>query len=314
MSVAYQTALKRAFQEIAPQTLKAFEGAPAPLWKQFTTEVPSRSRSTLHAWLANQANVREWVGPRIARDMSTRTWEVFNKKWELTYKFERDAIDDDLEGFGEQAVLQAGQMGEKFAQHEDYLIAQALVAGRSKVCWDGQYFFDTDHPIDIDGIGSSGTYSNSFNLALSHVNYRTVLEAAQSLKDESGMPVNISNQWILMVPVALGLEGKQIVEQQLMTFGAALGLFGTGGVNTNPYAGSARLVINPYLTEPTRWYLMSVGSYIKPLIMQRRRPLQIDRTDDSAEIWFMEEKFYIGGSARYAASYAIPQLAFTSAP
>lgn len=312
MAVNYQAALKRAFQEIQTTTIEAFDEAPT-VWPEYASEMPSGSRSTIHAWLGNQANVREWLGSRIAHGLSTRTWEIVNRKWELTYKFERDQVEDDLEGLGASAVTQARGMGKKFAKHEDKLIADTLAAGTSKLCWDGQFFFDTDHPFDVDGL-TSGTYSNSFTLALSHANYRTVLTAAESLKGEDGMPINAMGEWILMVPPALRLEGEQIVKSPYLTPAAAIGLFGTSGQSPNPYVGSARLVVNPFLTSTTRWYLMNTGEVVKPLILQRRRPLEITETDESAMCWFEEEIYYIGGSARYAASYALPQLAFTSAP
>ena len=312
MSVNYQPALKRAFQEVNTTTLKAFDAAPS-LWRQFVTEVPSRSRSSLFAWLANQATVREWKGPRIAHDMATRTWEVMARKWELTFKFTRDQIEDDLEGLGEQAVMQAHDLGKKFAKHEDLLVAQTLVKGLTGNCWDGQYFFDTDHPIDVDGI-TSGTYSNLFTLALNHANFRTVLTAMLSLQNEDGTPLIIGDELILMVPTGLMLEGQGVVESPELTPATSYGLYGTGGMSKNPYYGRARLVVNPFLTDQTRWYLMSVGDYIKPLIMLRRRPLEITQTDETALIWFQEEKWYIGGSARYECSFALPQYAFTSKP
>ena len=61
-------------------------------------EVPSVGKSTLHAWFLNQSRVREWIGPRQYNNLSSKTWEVFNKDYELSYQFHRNQIDDDLEG------------------------------------------------------------------------------------------------------------------------------------------------------------------------------------------------------------------------
>jgi phage major head subunit gpT-like protein len=313
MSVNFKAAINRAFQEVRTDVFQAMD-AVEKYWPLFATEVPSRSRSTMHAWIANQASVREWVGPRIARNMGTRTWEVANKKYELTFEFERDQIEDDLEGLGESAVMQASQLGSKFAKHEDLLIAATLEAGITAECWDGQLFFDTDHPVDVDGIGSSATFDNDRTLALTHANFRTVRTAMLANKQEDGSPLVLPGGLTLLVPPQLELEAKQICEVASLTPAAAYGLYGTGGVSQNPMVGTAKVVMNPYLTQDTRWYLLATGEFIKPLMLQRRRPLEIAETDESSDLWFNEEKFQVGGSARYTASYTLPQLAFTSKP
>jgi len=309
----FKAAINRAFQEVRSDVFKAMDDV-EKFWPAFATEIPSRSRSTLHAWIANQASVREWVGPRIARSMGTRTWEVLNKKYELTFEFERDQIEDDLEGLGESAVSQARQLGSKFAKHEDKLIAATLEAGISSECYDGQYFFDTDHPIDPDGIGSSSTFDNDRALALSHANFRTVRTAMLANKQEDGSPLILPGGLTLVVPPTLEMEAKQIVEVDSLTPAAAYGLFGAGGVSKNPLVGMAKVLMNPYLTDETRWYVLATGEFIKPLMLQRRRPLEIAETDETSDLFFNEEKFQVGGSARYNASYTLPQLAFTSKP
>jgi phage major head subunit gpT-like protein len=312
MSLIYKSALARVFQEIRTDVFAALDAAPR-LWQEIAMEVPSRSRSTLHAWLGNSASVREWLGPRIAKHLGTRSWEVINKKYELTFEFERDQIEDDLEGLGAQAVMQARDLGEKFARHEDKLIADTLAAGITSECHDGQLFFDTDHPIDPDGV-TSGTFDNDRTLALSHANFRTVHTAMLRFKNEDGSPMVNPQGLVLVVPPELALEAQQIVEIDTLTPAAAYGLFGTSGVSKNPLVGKARVHVNPYLTDDTRWYLLACGGTIKPLMLQRRRPLEIEEIGEGTEIWFNEEKWKVGGSARYTASYTLPQLAITSKP
>lgn len=312
MSVTYKAALARVFQELRTDLFKALDAAPR-MWPDIAMEVPSRSRSTLHAWLGTSATVREWVGKRIARHFGSRTWEVINKKYELTFEFERDQIDDDLEGLGAQAVMQARDMGEKFARHEDKLIADTLEAGISAECYDGQFFFDTDHPIDPDN-AAAGTFDNDRTLALTHANFRTIHMAMMRFKNEDGSPLVMPQGLILEVPPELALEAQQIVEIPDLTPSAAYGLFGTSGVSKNPLVGKARVHVNPNLTDTTRWYLLAGGGVVKPLMLQRRRPLEVEEIGEGSEIWFEEEKWKVGGSARYTASYTLPQLAITSKP
>jgi phage major head subunit gpT-like protein len=309
MSVTIKAAINRIYQEFRTEALKEFDAAPR-LWREFAMEVPSSARSTLHAWLANQATVREWLGPRIANDMSTRTWEVLNKKWELTYKFNRDQIDDDLSGLVAGAIMEARQSGEKFARHEDLLIAQTLEAGLAALCFDGQFFFDTDHPVDVDGV-VSGTFSNKLtSSALNFVNFEVAWTRLKDFKNADGSPmVTPGTRLILMVPTALTLKAKQIVEQPYITPATAFGLSTTTGASPNPFAGSAMVLENPYLSSTTRWFLIAAGGLMKPLMLQRRRPLEMKEIGTDSELYFQQEQIQIGSDARYAASYTLPQLA-----
>jgi phage major head subunit gpT-like protein len=154
MSVNVQAAINRIFQEFDTTLLKSFDEAPV-IWPAYAMEVPSSSRSSIHAWLGDQAVVREWFGKRKQNSMGTRSWEVVNRNWELSYGFEVNQIADDLSGLVGAAVMRARSNGRKWARHEDLLVAAALEAGITKNCYDGQAFFSTSHPNDIEGITSA---------------------------------------------------------------------------------------------------------------------------------------------------------------
>ncbi|MCE5420260.1 MAG: Mu-like prophage major head subunit gpT family protein, partial [Acidithiobacillus sp.] len=54
------------------------------------------------------------------------------------------------------------EMGRAAAAHPDELAFGLLAAGESTLCYDGQNFFDTDHPVypNVDGTGTAATVSN----------------------------------------------------------------------------------------------------------------------------------------------------------
>lgn len=304
-------AANRVFQEFNPTLMKEYEAAPR-MWQSIAMQIPSSSRSTLFAWLANQANVREWVGPRQHKGMSTRTWEVIARKFELSFEFSRDQIDDDLSGLVGQAIMAAGSQAQAWIDHENQLIATVLEAGISSLCFDGQFFFDTDHPIDLDGV-TSGTFDNDLALALTFANFSTALDTIRGYKRANGMPAISSGGYTLLVPNALALAAHQILNSTTITPGTAFGLAGTGGPSPNPFIGAATLEVNPYLTDTTRWYLLSKGA-MKPLMFLMRRPLEVESQGPGSPIYYEEEKIRFGGSARYEASYTLPQLGLTSKP
>lgn len=310
MSLVVKAALDRIFQEF--QTTLNMEGAESysPMYGDFTMEVPSSSRSTLFGWIANQAIFREWVGQRVSHDLQSASWEVVPRRFELTYKFDQDQIDDDLSGLVAQAVGNADEMNMLYQQSIDALAAATLEAGISSLCWDGQFFFDTDHPVDFDDAGA-GTFDNDRALALNHANFRTVLAAFKGFKARNGYPIISPAGLVLVVPPALELEAKQIVEIDSLSPGTAYGLFGTSGASKNPYVNAARVHVNPYLTDTTRWYLMGSRGNMKPLAFVRRQGLVVE-SDDSQ--MFDTRQWRIGGNARHECTYTSPLLAITSKP
>ncbi len=315
MSVNTQAAINRIYQEFDTTLLKSFDEAPV-IWPAYAMEMPSSARSTIHAWLGDQAVVREWFGKRKLNSMGTRNWEVVNRNWELSYGFDVNQIADDLSGLTAAAVMRARSDGRKWARHQDLLVAATLEAGTSKNCYDGQAFFSTSHPNDIEGI-TSGTFSNLLtgSNALSHAAFNTAMVQMHSYKLEDGSPmVPPGSRFNLIVPPALRLAGLQIVKEASLTPAAAYGLYGTSGASDNPFVGAATLVENAFLTSTTAWYLTVDDAGIKPLVFQRRQGVEVNELGIGSQLYFDEKKVQIGMDARYEASYTFPQLAIRCTP
>lgn len=137
------TGYKQIFQE-------AFEGTPSQ-WSEVAMEVPSSTSQEVYPWLGASTQFREWVGDRVIQNLKTHDFSIKNKSWESTIAVNRDQIEDDQFGVYRPMI---GQMGQDARRHPDLLVFAALKAGDAQLCYDGQYFFDTDHPV------GSGTASN----------------------------------------------------------------------------------------------------------------------------------------------------------
>jgi phage major head subunit gpT-like protein len=160
MAVVINPAATRIFQEFSTENIRALSGA-MRVWRGFAMEIPSSSRSTLHAWLAStSAFVREWKDSRVLNEMGTLVWEVVNRKWELSWRFHEDQIRDDLAGLVAQAIMEARGMADKWAEHEDSLVATTVQNGKTKACYDGQNFFSASHPTDPTRRGLGHVHSN----------------------------------------------------------------------------------------------------------------------------------------------------------
>ena len=132
------TAYKAAFKD-------AFAGV-APMWKDVATLVPSMTATELYAWLGQFPMLREWIGDRVHQSMRADGYQLSNKDFEATVDVPRNAIEDDQ--YGVYTPLMS-QMGQAAATHPDVEIFAALLANGK--CFDGQNFFDPDHPVGMPG-------------------------------------------------------------------------------------------------------------------------------------------------------------------
>ena len=141
---------------------KAFQDALAATptdWEKVATRVPSSSTSNTYGWLNQFPALREWVGDRVIKDMAASAYQVQNKLYEGTVGVRRTDIEDD--NVGVYTPLFA-EMGRAAKTHADRLVFGLLAAGETTVCYDGQNFFDTDHPVypNVDGTGTATMVSN----------------------------------------------------------------------------------------------------------------------------------------------------------
>lgn len=142
------TALKTAFN-------MGFGGL-KPQWQVVATEVPSTTSENVYAWLGNFPGLREWVGDRVIKNLKQHDYSIRNKTWEGTVSVPREAIEDDQYGVYKPM---AQELGRSAAEHPDTLTYSLLASGFNTKCYDGQYFFDTDHPV-TDEAGNEISVSN----------------------------------------------------------------------------------------------------------------------------------------------------------
>ncbi|CAN7437091.1 Mu-like prophage major head subunit gpT family protein [Acidovorax sp. LjRoot118] len=123
-------------------------GGAQPMWGQIATLVPSTTAEQKYAWLGKFTKFREWIGERQYQNLAQHDYAVKNKTWENTVTVTRDEIEDDHYGIYKPVIQQLGQDA---AEHPDELVFSLLKAAFTTPCYDGQYFFDTDHPVGPPG-------------------------------------------------------------------------------------------------------------------------------------------------------------------
>ncbi len=131
---------------------RGFDGVD-PMWSKIATMVPSTTGTEDYGWLGNIPGMREWIGDRQIHNLAQHDYSIKNKKFELTVGVPRDKVEDDQ--YGVYAPMME-MLGSSASEHPDQLIFALLAAGFATTCYDGQFFFDIDHPVkDAAGVTQS---------------------------------------------------------------------------------------------------------------------------------------------------------------
>ncbi|MCX9112940.1 Mu-like prophage major head subunit gpT family protein [Aeromonas veronii] len=135
---------------------KNFEDAKGEAPAQYTkiaTVIKSTTKSNTYGWLGKFPSLRKWVGDRVIESMKAHGYQIVNEDFEATVAVDRNDIEDDELGIYAPLFQ---EMGMAAGIHPDELCFGLLGAGFTTPCYDGQYFFDTDHPVypKADGTGT----------------------------------------------------------------------------------------------------------------------------------------------------------------
>ena len=109
----------------------------------------SSGAAETYAWLGESSSIRRWIGDRLLNDLKAHRYTIVNELFERTEVIPRTAVEDDQYGiFGPRFQ----QMGMEVSRHPDELVFGLLgngfvENGTDGLCYDGQPFFDTDHPV-----------------------------------------------------------------------------------------------------------------------------------------------------------------------
>jgi len=254
-------------------------------YEKITTEIPSTGSDEDYGWLGESPDLREWKDERAPKSLLEHGFTLVNKDYEATIAVGRNAIADDKYG---QVKIRAQKLGERAKKGYDKKIVEYIEDAHGELCYDGQNFFDTDHEE-----GASGTQSNysSTGLALSVANAKTVITTMKGYKDDQGEKVGIKPTHI-MVPEALEFTAEQIFNPQVLA--------GSTTEANRVLAGKLKIIVNPYLTSDTAWYVMDLSQAVKPFIFQNRQKLTWVALDkpDSYEL-FMRKTIYYGVDGRF---------------
>ncbi|MDR3173580.1 MAG: Mu-like prophage major head subunit gpT family protein [Treponema sp.] len=151
------------------------------IWKLLATVIPSSTASNTYGWLGAFPQMREWVGDRVIKDISESAYQIVNQKWEATLAVERTHIEDD--NLGQYRVL-SREMADEFERFMDRHLGVLISGGFTNLCFDGQPFFDEEHPVypNTDGTGTAAEVSNIIGTGAESGSPWALLSLSGSLK------------------------------------------------------------------------------------------------------------------------------------
>lgn len=298
-----KTNLTAVFINLKTTFNKAFEAAPS-LWQKTTMLVPSGSSQNNYNWLSRFPRMRKWIGDKVVKALEAFTYSIANDDFEATVEVDRNDIEDDNLGIYAPMAQEAGFSSKQLPDEIDADLKNNAFAA---ACYDGQYFYDTDHPVkDADGVTQS--VSNTDTAVLSNAtktaadaSYGAARTAIMKFKDDEGRPLGLIPD-TLEVPPALEATGRMLVENDKLA-----------DDTPNPYKGTAKLLVNPRLTSDTAWFLHVTNRPVKPFVYQeRKKPDFVQQINPDSDDVFMRKKFKFGAEARAAGGYAFWQLSYGS--
>lgn len=269
-------------------------------WQRYTTVVSSGAAEEYYDWLRLLGDVREWIGDRVINQGVAERYSIRNKTWEFGFYLERTAVEDDQSGQIGLAITAAAQ---RAAEHQARLVTEVLEAGFSDACYDGAAFFSDSHPLD-----GGSTFSNYTDALLDSGSLQSGFSTLMGMRRSDGAPwgnVVSGESTILMVPPGLYFTALELTRHPYYTGGTPA---------NNPLADLFDVVLNPYLTSDTAWYLLQTTEPLRPLVFQRRTELELTAQTDPAtgDIVFRNDLYAFGTRQRYNAGYTFPQLAYAS--
>jgi len=293
-----KASIQAAFVALKTLFNNAFDAAPST-WDKIAMKVPSSTGSNLYAWLSAFPKMRRWVGEKHIKNLKAYTYPVENEDFEATVEVDRNHIEDDQLGIYQPQAQMAGHSAK---QLPDEIVYELVNKSFTTPCYDGQYFFDTDHPVAGNSVSNKGTMPlSAASLDAAEASLGAALTAMQEFKDEDGRPINVLPN-VLLVPPALRDTARRLVSSEK---------FGNG--EENPYKGVVEVVVEPRLLSRTAWFVLDTSKPVRPFIYQERKaPNFVQQTDPESDGVFNRKKFKFGAEARAAGGYGFWQLAFGS--
>jgi phage major head subunit gpT-like protein len=252
-----------------------------------------------YTWLGMTPAMREWIGGRNAKGFREESFKIRNKHFEATLEVLVRDLRRDKTG---QLMVRINELARRANTHWASLISHLVIDGEATDCYDGQYFFDTDHEE-----GESGAQSNDIEVDISAEPVATggsttspavaemqfaiakSIQQIVSFVDDQGEPMNEdATQFLVMVPVPymnVALQAAATPAQVAETQSALNALKGKFRID---------VAVNPRLSWTEKFVTFRTDSYLKSFIRQEEVGVQLKVKGSGSEYEFDNDAHQYG--------------------
>lgn len=283
------------------------------LWvPQVSNYFTSDQEAEIYKWLGQSPAMREWIGGRQAKGFRENGVTITNKEFEATLEVLVKEMRRDKTG---QVMVRVRELAQRTNAHWAKLLSALVVAGESTVCYDGQYFFDTDH-----SEGDSGTQSNDLTHDVATPTAPTagemenaILKGVQAIlgfKDDQGEPMNENaRDFLVMTPISLMNSVGGAIGANILMDGASVSR--TNTILTLGTLGGfvIRMATNARLGWTDKIAIFRTDSETKAFIRQEEEAVTMSAVAEGSELEFNENKHRYGVKASRNVGYGYWQRA-----
>lgn len=290
--------LKAIFTNLKAQFQNAFKTTDSD-WEKLAMKVTSTGSEENYWWLSRFPKLKKWIGEKVYKALEAFKYTLINDDFEATVAVKRNHIkDNQLIGYAFQAQA-AGQSAKEWPAD---LVFALLGAGFTNLCYDGQPYFDNDHPVGGKSVSNKGTKQLSADsLVAARASYGQARQGMRKLKDETGAPLKLRPN-LLVVPPALEDTANFLMTADKFP-----------DDTKNIYKGTAEVLVVAELESDTEWFLFDTNQIIKPLIFQvREEPEFVSQTNMDSDDVFNKGEYKFGVEARGSAGYGFWQMGYGS--
>ena len=256
----------------------------------------SNQESETYKWLGMAPAMREWVGGRHAKGFRENGITIVNKTFEATLEVLLNEMRRDKTG---QIMVRVRELADRTNAHWAKLLSSLIVNAESAVCYDGQYFFDTDH-----SEGDSGTQSNDIQSNIATTTAPTAAEMETAIlktveqllgfKDDQGEPMNEeAMRFLVMVPVPFMAATAAALKNPVIVDGSG----SRTNTITNLGGFQFEMAVNPRLNWTEKFAVFRTDGQTKPFIRQEEEGVTVSAIAEGSELEFNENKHRYGVKA-----------------
>ena len=286
---------------------RGFEAADLE-YRKFSTEVRSTTAVEVYPFLEQFGGMREWIGDRQLKNVSSQKKKVANRDFEDNVIVKKNDIEDDKYGLYSSLIQDLGTAANSIWGELAY---QALLGGDVDTWVDELPFFSAARKY-----GEDSTIDNLGTAALSMEAYGAARVKMLQYRGHNGRALKVMPRLLIVGPENEEVAFDILKNARRLTaevIGDSDNQKTISGSIENRYAGTAEILVSQELGK--EWFLCDVSKSLKPVVIQKRKEPKLTRLDaENDESVFVRKEFIYGTDCRGEAFLSMPHLIYGSFP